>query len=156
MRCARLNGSCVDDELMELASELPGRYAQEVKHAYDHLLEWQMDAWIAHQSEHDVAPSTAAILMKREEKRRAIPPAFRPRSWGIVLSSTARNSASRWRKKWDIRFGKVYYQDRLTPEQIEEKASAVWQWANHLEHEVPTDKAPLWINMDETGYVEGY
>ena len=139
-----------DDELLSLADASSSDNVTERKAAYKQTQEWGMAAWTRRQNLQSVGPSTAGILERMELVRLAMPQNVRPKSWGLVMTGTARKHATRWRKARGGRFGKLRIGERPTQDVMWRKAFALWQWSRYLVSQVPAPKIPLFINIDET------
>lgn len=95
------------------------------------LEEWRITTWARHQNvERGVAPSTSSVLQRVSHDRAA---AGREDSFqrGITSDPAARMWASRFRRRWGGRYGRLIVGDDVdVPTVLEKVLPVVWGWAS--------------------------
>ena len=84
--------------------------------------EWALVSW-AKDANHrlGVAPSTEAILARKEQLRQELPGDWRRESTGTAESVKARSWCLRWRRRHGARVGVIRPRDDVTPEELRDK-----------------------------------
>lgn len=119
--------------------------------ALRYILEWRVVEWATVQNEErKLAPSTGQLLDQYEMERLRLPDHVRPPARGTSQDAAARKWATRLRERWGGVLGRLKVRDDTPLEVKRSKASAVWQWWNHLCAKTPPGKSLLRVNLDET------
>ena len=69
-----------------------------------------------------VAPSTAMVLERFEQRRSHLPEGVRPRPRGVAAEDKARAWALRWRRRWGARHGNIQAREDIPLDEKRAKA----------------------------------
>ena len=99
--------------------------------------EWRLTTWAA-QSNADcgVAPSTASVLQRWEDRRAGIAEEVRPRYLGTSADARARVWAWAWRRRWGGKHGRIRVQEPISLEELRTKA-----WPRNLNPRVQKNRS---------------
>lgn len=101
------------------------RNAKAAKAAVRWTEEWRLAVWVEDLNlARGVAPPTDAVLERFEQQRRALPESVRPTCKGVADEARARMWASRWRRRWGGKHGRIRPKDEMTAEEKRAKARA--------------------------------
>jgi len=93
------------------------------------LEEWRLTTWARRQNvERGVAPSTAAVLQRLSDDRAAAGHDD-PCERGTTAEPAARMWASRFRRRWGGRYGRLTVGDDVDVPEVLEKALPLWGWS---------------------------
>ena len=73
-----------------------------------------------------VAPNTDAVLRRLETRRMALPETGRAPDRGTIAEARARMWASRWRRRWGGRHGRIRARDDVPLREMRSKVSNVY------------------------------
>ena len=91
--------------------------------ALDYIEQWRVAKETeGHNLARGVAPSTASVLQRFEERRHALPDAVRPRPRGLSAQAKGRRFASRWRSRWAGRYGALRTREAVPLPLLQNKA----------------------------------
>lgn len=97
-----------------------------MKLAVPYVEQWRLCAWATELNESKgVAPSTEAVLVKLESQRVALPDVVRPAARGTVADAAARVWATRFRRRWGGRHGRIKCRDYVPTDEMVSKAVCV-------------------------------
>ena len=126
-----LCGSIPQDLRLEMSvrsTESKAKHRQALLKAWNVMLEWRIVQWAMQQhTASGLAPSTSSLLKRYEELREDIPYLVRP--WFRGAGAAARAFASRLRRHWCGRFGRLASKVNLTSTELNAKArmgSTIW------------------------------
>jgi hypothetical protein len=122
--------------LMDTESPLD---AAAMRAAQRRVLEWRLFTWTQGLNyDKGVAPCTAALLDRLEECRSSLPGVARPISRGGVTESRARRWATRWRRFWGGRHGRLRLREPITAATMRSKAVV------NRDVDIDTEPSPRW------------
>ena len=121
---------CINDTFsVEAAADLVNLVDYDVTHdmaalttASDIVHQWRVALWTAEQNRKGITPSTGAVLDEFETRRAQLPEYARAKAWGTSGEQSARQRASRWRRRWGGRIGKFQALEEVPLDAMVEKA----------------------------------
>ena len=85
--------------------------------------EWRLAEWVRLLNEQrGVAPSTAMVLERFEQRRSQLPEGVRPGPRGVAVEDKVRAWALRWRRRWGGRHGSIQAREDIPLEEMRAKA----------------------------------